>query len=99
MRSVLKPYADAEWTLITGAQRGADLTAEAIWRGWQCRYIGVPAKWAAAGNKAGPQRNRVIASQYHPQLLVHFPGDVGTADAVRVAGEYGIEALPAVEHE
>ncbi len=45
MRSVLKTYADDGRSLITGSQRGADLTAETLWRNWEAPYQGVPAKW------------------------------------------------------
>lgn len=99
MRRVLRPYADFEWTLITGAQRGADLMAEDLWRSWQCRYIGVPAKWTAQGKRAGPQRNLIIAMHYKPQMLVWFPGHIGTADAVKVAAQFKIETVEALPEE
>ena len=94
MRDVLRPYADTGWVLITGAQRGADLTAETIWRGWECSYIGIPAKWGMAGRSAGPKRNIIIARyQPKPKLLLHFPGGYGTANAVKAAEAAGIETL------
>ncbi len=96
MRSVLKPYADAGWTLITGAQRGADLTAETIWRGWECPYVGVPARWGMRGRGAGPARNTVIARNWKPELLLHFPGGSGTANAVKTAESHEIETLEAL---
>ena len=97
MRLVLRPYAEAGWVLITGAQRGADLTAETIWRGWECSYMGIPAKWGLAGRSAGPKRNIIIARyRPKPELLLHFPGGYGTADAVKAAEAEGIETLPGI---
>lgn len=96
MCSVLRPYADAGWSLITGAQRGADLTAETIWRDWEAPYQGVPAKWSMRGRGAGPERNMRIARDYKPDLLVHFPGGRGTANAVEWAKKFDIEAIAAI---
>ncbi len=96
MRLVLKPYADAGWTLITGAQRGADLTAETIWKGWECPYVGVPARWGMRGRSAGPARNTIIARTWKPKLLLHFPGGVGTANAMKTAESHEIETLEAL---
>ena len=95
MRSVLKPYADNGWSLITGAQRGADLTAETLWRDWEAPYQGVPARWGVRGRGAGPERNMRIARDYKPDLLVHFPGGAGTANAVKQAKKLGIENIMA----
>lgn len=97
IRLVLRPYAENGWTLITGAQRGLDLTAEDIWRReFEAPYVGVPARWLTKGRPAGPIRNRVIAKQYQPELLIHFPGGVGTADAIRAATGEHIEVLSAI---
>ena len=99
MRSVLKPYSEDGWTLITGAQRGADLLAEYLWRGWECPYVGVPAKWGMRGRRAGPDRNLTIARTHKPLLLLHFLGGTGTANAVAVAESHGIETLAATHRE
>lgn len=93
MRKVLAPYAEEFWTLVTGAQRGADTKAESLWRKWEMPYIGVPARWAEAGKKAGPQRNRRIATFYKPTRLVWFPGGYGTQSAKDIAKEIGIEVI------
>ena len=100
IRERLRPYADAGWVLITGAQRGVDLTAETMWRDWQCSYMGIPAKWGLAGRGAGPKRNIIIARyKPKPELLIHFPGGVGTANAVKVAKAEGIETLSGITTE
>ena len=99
MRLVLRPYVDTGWTLITGAQRGADLTAETIWRGWELPYIGVPARWGARGRGAGPERNMRIARDHKPDLLLHFPGGRGTVNAIQTAEQHNIETLAAIGEE
>ncbi len=97
MRSVSKPYAEDGWILITGAQRGADLLAEGLWREWECPYIGVPAKWTKIGRGAGPARNLIIGKFYQPDQLLYFPGGRGTANAIKVAKARGIETKEAEE--
>lgn len=89
----LLPYYD--WTLITGAAPGADLTSERAWRRMERPYIGIPARWAANGRAAGPMRNDVIAEAWRPQRLLWFPGGSGTADAIRRAAAAGIEVVEA----
>ena len=90
LREELNSYIDAEMTLITGAATGADLLAQQLWKDQQLPYIGVPARWAEHGRRAGPIRNRLIAVDYEPTVLVLFPGGRGTADTKQVAREYGI---------
>jgi hypothetical protein len=93
MKWTLDPFIRAEWSLVTGAARGADLIAEAIWRTAELSYTGIPARWAEHGRSAGPIRNRVIAEML-PDLLIHFPGGPGTANAVVMAEIYGIKVQP-----
>lgn len=95
MRGVLEPYGPEGWILITGAQRGADLMAERLWRKWEHPYVGVPAKWGLRGRRAGPDRNLIIARDYKPLLLLHFPGGSGTADAVKKAEQFDIRSVAA----
>jgi hypothetical protein len=79
------------WVLVTGAARGADLTAETVWRDMQRPYIGEPARWALHQRSAGPRRNRTLAETWKPDRLLLFPGGSGTADARTVAEGLGIE--------
>ena len=90
MGSVLRGYAEDDWTLITGAAPGADLTAERLWRKWQAPYIGIPAQWTRDGRAAGPVRNRVIGDDWTPDMLIAFPGGRGTQDALDVAAQHEI---------
>ncbi len=96
MREAMRPYFDDGWSLITGAQRGADLTAETIWRAWEGPYQGIPARWSVRGRGAGPERNMRIARDYKPDLLLHFPGGRGTASAVEWAEKFDVETIAAL---
>lgn len=76
--------------IIHGGQRGADSLAEQ----WAAvnwvpteRY---PADWTMHGKAAGPIRNRQMLKQGHPDLVVAFPGEGGTADMVAAAKAAGI---------
>lgn len=51
----------------------------------------VPADWKTHGKRAGSIRNQKMIDDYHPQLVVAFPGGAGTADMVRRARAAGIE--------
>lgn len=83
------------WVLITGAARGADLIAERVWQSMDRPYVGVPARWAALGKRAGVARNESIASYWSPRRLLVFPGGVGTDHASRMARRYEIEIVEA----
>jgi hypothetical protein len=96
MREALRPYFDDGWSLITGAQRGADLTAETIWRGWEGPYQGIPARWSVRGRGAGPEQNMRIARDYKPDLLLHFPGGRGTASAIEWAEKFDVDTAASV---
>lgn len=68
--------------LIHGAARGADSLARdwAIARGVpQHAY---PAAWNVHGKRAGPLRNQQMLDQGKPDIVVAFPGGVGTEDMI-----------------
>jgi hypothetical protein len=62
---------------MTGADRWADEWARE--RG--ISFHRVAARWSMLGNKAGPIRNSEMIAM-GPELVVAFPGDVGTADCI-----------------
>lgn len=71
-------------TLIHGAARGADRLA-GIWaksRGLE--VIEVPAEWDRYGRAAGPIRNNEML-KHSPDLVVAFPGGVGTAHMIKLS--------------
>lgn len=67
--------------LIHGACHvgGADILAEDWAKSRQVDYLGVPAKWKRDGKSAGPIRNTYMLKTFQPELLVRFPGGLGTA--------------------
>lgn len=74
--------------VITGGQRGVDTLADAwaLKRGKQ-RII-IPARFEAIGPAAGPERNELmlsVSSLGDPQVVIAFPGQVGTRSMIRLA--------------
>ena len=51
--------------------------------------------WNRTGKKAGPLRNRMMLD-LNPDIVIAFPGDVGTADMCKAAEQRGHEP---VKHE
>ncbi len=90
MSKHLLKYTKREMPLITGGATGADHLAEQIWRNAQLPLIVIPARWRIHGIHAGPMRNRQIATEWKPTLLVLFPGGAGTASAQWEADQFNI---------
>ena len=77
--------------VIEGDARGADRIA-----GYWARKNGVDnlkfrADWKKHGRAAGPIRNRQMLREGKPDLVIAFPGGVGTADMVKIAEAAGVE--------
>lgn len=80
-------------TIISGGAKGAD-TLAADWATIEwTRYEEFPANWDKYGKKAGPIRNQQMLDEGKPDLVIAFPGGVGTADMVRRAKKAGIELV------
>lgn len=80
-------------TLIEGGARGADTLA----REW-ATTVGVPvitvaAEWDRYGKAAGRIRNIHMLRQYAPELVIVFPGGVGTDHLKRHAIAMGFDVL------
>jgi hypothetical protein len=79
--------------LINGGARGADKLA---W-GWANRHGVFPAvykaQWDEHGPAAGPIRNSKMLKVEEPDLVVAFPGGVGTADMVKKAHSAGVPVI------
>lgn len=76
--------------LIEGDARGADRIAGA-WarrRGVDLRVYA--ADWRKHGRAAGPIRNQQMLDEGKPDLVIAFPGGIGTADMVRRARASGV---------
>jgi hypothetical protein len=79
--------------IVNGGARGVDYMAShwAFERAVPC--LTVPAEWGKFGKKAGFIRNEKMLSLGKPDLIVAFPGGVGTAMMVRLAKQAGIRVL------
>jgi hypothetical protein len=76
-----------------GCTSGADRMA-ADW----CAQRGIPcarvdAHWKTLGRKAGPMRNGWMVKLLAPDVVLAFPGGVGTANCVQQAEDAGIEIV------
>lgn len=78
--------------LIHGDARGADSFADEWAISRDVPVTAFPASWEEHGPVAGPRRNTVMLNE-EPQLVVAFPGDVGTADMVKKARRAKIKVL------
>lgn len=77
-------------TLVHGAARGADSLAAKFWNGIHGRPTEPhPADWSKYRKAAGHIRNQEMINS-GIDLLIAFPGGVGTADMVRRAKVAGI---------
>jgi len=90
IREVLSEYVASETTIIHGAAKGADHLAGEVAVELGMEVIAVPADWSQFGNRAGPMRNRKMASEFAPDLVIGMPGNVGTKDMIQVARVNGI---------
>jgi len=76
-------------TIVHGAARGADRLADSCARALGLRVEAYPADWTRFGRAAGIIRNqRMLASGV--DLVLAFPGGIGTADMVRRAQKAGV---------
>ncbi len=78
--------------LIHGGYRGVDLLAAEWARENGVHSAEVLALWDEYGKAAGPKRNAAMLL-LRPDLVIAFPGRVGTADMVRKAVAAGVEVL------
>jgi len=88
-----KDYSTNEVVIMTGDACGADWLAR-TWAKWEgIEYLGFPADWKKHGKAAGGIRNQQMLDEGKPDLVVAFPGGVGTADMVRRARKSGVEVI------
>lgn len=79
--------------IISGMAQGAD-TAAVDWA--VINYTKVhefPADWKTHGKKAGPIRNQQMIDEGNPDVVIAFPGGVGTTDMIRKAKKHGIKVI------
>lgn len=85
---LLKPERVAQ-----GGAPGADALALEWCAIRKVKCVSYPADWLTHGNAAGPIRNREMLTGERPDLVVAFPGNVGTRDCMRQARAMGLVVL------
>lgn len=77
--------------LIAGGAKGVDRCAELWAKSREVPHLIHPAEWKKHGRSAGPIRNQAMLDQWKPQLVIAFPGGVGTQHMVKRAKAAGID--------
>lgn len=83
--------ADGDFTIISGAARGADSLAIYYAKLYDVLLEVYPADWDKHGRAAGPIRNQQMLDEGKPDLVIAFPGGRGTQDMINRAEKAGIE--------
>lgn len=96
---VLDAYHEAHQIdlIIHGAAPGADRCAMAWAFARRVKEKGFRAEWTKYRKGAGPMRNRRMLLEGKPDVVIAFPGDVGTADMVSKAKAAGVPILEQVD--
>lgn len=79
--------------LIHGDANGLDRMAGLTAHRMGCEVRAFPADWAKHGRAAGPVRNRQMLNEGAADMLLAFPGGVGTANMVKQAVKFGLPVL------
>lgn len=80
-----------ELVVIHGDAKGADFMAR-IWAiDNKVKELRFTSDWKTHGKKAGSLRNQLMLEEGMPDIVLAFPGGVGTADMVRRAKRAGVE--------
>jgi hypothetical protein len=86
----------SEHVFILGGAPGADTLAEEWADVFGIRKRVFLADWETHGRAAGPIRNQRMLDDGKPDLVIAFPGGVGTNDMIRRAQKAGVsvEVVP-----
>lgn len=90
LSELLREHSNME--IMHGAASGADSLAQAWAVESRVRATKFPADWKRYGKMAGSVRNQAMLSA-GPDLVVAFPGGVGTADMCRRARDAGVKVM------
>ena len=82
--------------IVHGGYRGADRLAHRYAKEHNVKEVECKAQWGRYGTQAGPIRNAHML-KFHPDLVVAFPGNAGTADMVNRARNAGVNILEVQE--
>jgi hypothetical protein len=74
-----------------GCKSGADFFADLWARNRRQRVKEYPAEWEKFGNRAGPLRNAFMFEDAKPNVVVAFPGGVGTKNMLAIVDNYNVE--------
>lgn len=77
--------------LIHGGASGADTLADTYARRHNIPVLVFDADWKTHGRAAGPKRNKKMLTEGAPDLVMAFPGKVGTKNMVALAVAAGVE--------
>ncbi len=84
--------------VIQGGASGADMLGK-LWAECTCiRLITIPADWVRYGRFAGPLRNAKMLAEFYPDLVVAFPGGIGTEDMKSKARLAGVNVMEIGNH-
>ena len=81
----LLQYFDPHFCVIHGGARGADAMSEKWAEILGRPTLSISANWNFYGKRAGSLRNQWMLDYATPDLVIAFPGGVGTANMVRIA--------------
>lgn len=85
-------HAERRITLLAlGGAPGADTMARHWAEMRSIPYREWRAEWQSEGLRAGPIRNAKMLHESHADLVVAFPGNVGTAHMVKIARAASVE--------
>ena len=79
--------------VIEGGAKGADFLGRCVAKYLGFKVVAYPADWKTHGKAAGGIRNQQMLDEGKPDLVIAFPGGVGTADMVRRAKAANIEVI------
>lgn len=95
--SLISAMGTDDITIVSGGCKGADSLGERYAKEHGLALAVFPADWKQYGRAAGPLRNRRMAefaSEKHGILTAFWNGTSrGTASMIRLAGQYGLEAV------
>lgn len=81
-----------ELTVVQGGATGVDRHAREWCASRGVAYVNYPYP-SELGRSGGPIRNRRMAEEQRPDMVVAFPGGAGTASMVSIARELGIRVI------
>jgi hypothetical protein len=85
-------YNPTNTVIIEGGAIGADFLARCWAKSWGLNFEEYKADWKKHGNAAGPIRNQQMLDT-GIDLVIAFPGGVGTADMIRRAKKAGVKVI------